>query len=107
MRCNAQEETLSLSLARKGTLSAAPKRRRCHEDAQHRDIRLYLACLAVVRAPSKGHCQRSPVATAINTALALEQLALHVESLYMTVVSLYIISGDGRCSCEMTGVGCS
>ena len=46
-------------------------------------------------------------ATAINTALALEQLVLCGESLYMMVVSLYVICGDGGCSYEMTGSGCS
>ena len=36
----------SRSLARKGTSAAAAKGRRCQEDAQQRDTRLALACLA-------------------------------------------------------------
>ena len=46
-------------------------------------------------------------ATAINIALTLEQLALRGESLYMMVVSLYVICGDSGCNYEMTDSGCS
>ena len=45
-RTNAQEETVALSLAHKGTSAAAAKRRHCQEDAQQRDSRLALARLA-------------------------------------------------------------
>ena len=45
--------------------------------------------------------------TAINTALALEQLALRGESLYMMTVSLYVICGDSGRSYEMSGGGCN